>query len=73
MKITLALPVIAISLVGISARPGQATETAIEQMPAKLETQFALSALPPHCGTRQPSICSILRRAINFPGRERVV
>ena len=43
MKITLALPVIAISLVGLSARPGQA----VEQMPAKLETQFALSALPP--------------------------
>ena len=47
MKITLALPIIAISLIGISARPGQATETTIEQMPAKLETQFALSALPP--------------------------
>jgi hypothetical protein len=43
MKLTLALPVIAISLVGISARPGQA----VEQMPAKLKTQFALSALPP--------------------------
>ncbi|HKE59068.1 MAG TPA: hypothetical protein VKB46_20300 [Pyrinomonadaceae bacterium] len=27
--------------------PSQATETTIEQMPAKLETQFALSALPP--------------------------
>jgi hypothetical protein len=27
--------------------PSQATETSIEQMPAKLETQFALSALPP--------------------------
>ncbi|CAN7157401.1 hypothetical protein LJR231_000138 [Phyllobacterium sp. LjRoot231] len=47
MKITLALPIIAISLIGISARPGQATETTIEQMPARLETQFALSALPP--------------------------
>ncbi len=46
-KITLALPIIAISLIGISVRPGQATETTIEQMPAKLETQFALSALPP--------------------------
>lgn len=47
MKITLALPIVAISLMGISASPGQATETMIDQMPAKLETQFALSALPP--------------------------
>jgi hypothetical protein len=46
-KIALALPIIAISLIGISAGPGQAIETAIEHMPAKLETQFALSALPP--------------------------
>lgn len=30
-----------------SAPPSRATETTIEQMPAKLETQFALSALPP--------------------------
>jgi hypothetical protein len=30
-----------------AAPPGQATETTIEQMPAKLETQFALSAVPP--------------------------
>jgi hypothetical protein len=30
-----------------AASPGQATETTIEQMPAKLETQFALSAVPP--------------------------
>jgi hypothetical protein len=36
------------SLVGMAAAaPGQATETTIEQMPAKLETQFALSAAPP--------------------------
>jgi hypothetical protein len=47
MKIALALPIIALSLIGLSARSGQATETTIEQMPAKLETQFALSALPP--------------------------
>jgi hypothetical protein len=47
VKITLALSIIAISLIGISSSPGQATETTIEQMPAKLETQFALSALPP--------------------------
>jgi hypothetical protein len=47
VKITLALPIIAISLIGISVRPGQAAEATIEQMPAKLETQFALSAAPP--------------------------
>ncbi len=41
------LAVITISLIGISAPPSQAAETTIEQMPAKLETQFALSALPP--------------------------
>jgi len=46
-NITLALPIVAISLIGISARPGEAIETTIEQMPARLETQFALSALPP--------------------------
>jgi hypothetical protein len=46
-KITLAVPIVVISLFGISAPPGQAAETTIEPMPAKLETQFALSALPP--------------------------
>lgn len=45
--LTLTLPIVAISLIGISASPGQASETMIEQMPAKLETQYALSALPP--------------------------
>ncbi len=49
MKIKLFVASIAISLagVGISASSGQAAETTIEQMPAKLETQFALSAVPP--------------------------
>ncbi|MBI1774364.1 MAG: hypothetical protein HYR63_03360 [Proteobacteria bacterium] len=49
MKIKSVLATIAISLigVGISVSPSQAAETTIEQMPAKLETQFALSALPP--------------------------
>ena len=44
MKITLALPVIAISLIGHrgTSRPGSGS---IEQMPAELETRFALSAL----------------------------
>ena len=46
-RITVALPIIAIGLIGVSAPLSQATETTIEQMPAKLETQFALSALPP--------------------------
>ena len=47
MKTKLALAIITLSLVGVSTPPSQATETTIEQMPAKLETQFALSALPP--------------------------
>src|SRR5712664_2623825 len=48
MKIKLVLAIAAISLVGISAAPrSQAAETTIDQMQAKLETQFALSALPP--------------------------
>ena len=47
MKIKLVLATITISLIGISASPSQATETTIDRMPAKLETQFALSALPP--------------------------
>ncbi len=46
VRIALAVPIILVSLIGVSARPCQATETTIEQMPAKLETQFALSAVP---------------------------
>jgi len=45
--ITLALPILAISLAGISASPAHTIETTIEAMPAGLETEFALSALPP--------------------------
>src|SRR5258708_3489410 len=41
------LAIITIGLIGMSASPSQATETTIEQMPAKLETRFALSAVPP--------------------------
>ncbi len=47
MKIKFALAVITSSLIGLSALPSEATETTIEQMPAELETRFALSALPP--------------------------
>ncbi len=47
VRIKLALAMITISLIGILAPPSQAAETTIEQMPAKLETRFALSALPP--------------------------
>jgi hypothetical protein len=47
MKIKLALAVITSNLVGLSALPGEATETTIEQMPTELETRFALSASPP--------------------------
>lgn len=44
--VKLALPVIAASLVGVSATAVQAAETDLDQMPAGLETRFALSALP---------------------------
>ena len=47
MKIKLVLAMITSSLIGLSAPPSQAAETTIEQMPAQLETRFALSALPP--------------------------
>src|SRR5258705_2536508 len=48
MTIRWATALVAISLAGMAAAlPGQTTETTIEQMPAKLETQFALSAAPP--------------------------
>jgi hypothetical protein len=48
MTIRRAAVLVAISLAGTAAaRPSQTTETTIEQMPAKLETQFALSAAPP--------------------------
>ena len=47
MKIKLIPAIIAIGIAGIAAaQPSQATETTIEQMPADLETRFALSALP---------------------------
>ena len=39
--------IIILSLIGISALLIQAADTTIEQMPAKLEAQYALSALPP--------------------------
>jgi hypothetical protein len=48
MKIKLIPAIIAIGIAAIAAAPpSQATETTIEQMPADLETRFALSALPP--------------------------
>jgi hypothetical protein len=47
MKIEFVLAVITSSLIGLPALPSEATETTIEQMPAELETRFALSALPP--------------------------
>jgi hypothetical protein len=47
MKIKSVLGWVTISLVGILASPGRAAEATIEQMPPKLETRFALSALPP--------------------------
>jgi hypothetical protein len=47
MKIEFVLAAITSSLIGLSALPSEATETTIEQIPAELETRFALSALPP--------------------------
>ena len=47
MKIRWMPGLVAISLVGVAETSlGQATEPTIEQMPARLETQFALSAAP---------------------------
>ncbi|MGH7695116.1 MAG: hypothetical protein ACRENH_09045 [Gemmatimonadaceae bacterium] len=46
MKTTIALTTIALGLFGPSERQSYAAET-FEQMPAALETRFALSALPP--------------------------
>jgi hypothetical protein len=47
MKIKIFLTIVASLFgAGIAASPNRASETTIEQMPAKLETQFALSALP---------------------------
>jgi hypothetical protein len=46
MNIKLTLAVVAVSVVGHSARSGHSTGTTIEQMPASLETRFALSAMP---------------------------
>jgi hypothetical protein len=45
MKIRWMPAVVAISVVGMAT--GQAAEPTIDQMPAKLETRFALSAAPP--------------------------
>ena len=46
----------------------QATETTIEQMPAKLETQFALSALPG--AMRDKATVYLPRAALCFPHKE---
>jgi hypothetical protein len=45
-KFSWAPATIAISLIGLAAPASQATETTLEQMPAKLESRYALSALP---------------------------
>lgn len=46
-RINWVLAMVAIGFIGTQAPPCQAAATTIDQMPAKLETQFALSALPP--------------------------
>jgi len=51
--------------------PGQTTETTIEQMPAKLETQFALSAAPPALRDRATFISLTPGRDITCLDRER--
>src|SRR5882672_4761021 len=59
MKIRWVPALVAISLLGMAAAsPGQAAETTIEQMPVKLETQFALSAAPPRL--RDPATVYLL-------------
>ena len=53
MTIRWATALVAVSLASMAAAlPGQTTETTIEQMPAKLETRFALSAAPPELRDR---------------------
>jgi len=47
MKIEFIPAVVAIALIGLSVPPSQATDNTVDIMPAKLETQWALSALPP--------------------------
>ena len=47
MKLVLALITVSLISVSVPQSQAQATDTVIEQMPAQLETQFALSALPP--------------------------
>ena len=47
IRITMAVPIIAMCLIGVSTQPSQAANSTIEPMPAKLEMQLALSALPP--------------------------
>jgi len=59
-----------VSILGVT--PIQATETTIEQMPAKLETQFALSALPPAMRTRQPFTFLIQEGLSTFPTGKQV-
>jgi hypothetical protein len=53
MKIRWIPALVAIIFVGMAAAPsGQVIDPTIEQMPAKLETQFALSAAPPELRDR---------------------
>jgi len=47
IRIVLSAIFIMAALMGASIPYGYATETTVQQMPVKLETQFALSALPP--------------------------
>lgn len=68
-------PWMGLSIVGLGvlASPSYASETTIEQMPATLETQFALSAVPPALRGASTVIFLIPRWAINFLDKEPVV
>jgi hypothetical protein len=53
MRIRWVTALVAVGLAGIAAAsPNLTTETTLEQMPAELETQFALSAVPPRLRDR---------------------
>jgi len=73
MKIEFIPAVVAIALIGLSAPPSQATDKTVDTMPAKLETQWALSALPPALRDKATVYLLEPRRATTLAGRERVV
>jgi len=74
MKSKLVLSIITIGLIGAGrSASSQGTETTLEQMPAKLETQFALSAVPPALRDKATVYLLDPAKGINSPSRERMV